>query len=65
MQIETEDGFISLTALAEYLAISIRTVHRIIAGGHLHSLKIGHRRLVRRSAVAIWLADHEQKSAVG
>ncbi len=50
---------VSIQAVAEQLAISSRTVARLIATGDLPSFKIGRRRLVRIEALRAWLAGRE------
>lgn len=48
--------------VAEQLAVSARTIHRLIASGELPSFKIGRRRLVRVAALRSWLAGQEKVS---
>lgn len=60
MQTEADGSLIGITALAEQLALSRRTLHRIVAQGDLPTLKIGRRRLVRLSVVRHWLAGKEK-----
>lgn len=50
---------VSIQAVAEQLAISTRTVARLIANGDLPSVKIGRRRLIRVEALRAWLAGRE------
>ena len=56
---EYEAGFVGLKALADHLAISIRSIHRLVASGALPSVKIGRRRVVSRDAIKDWLSDNE------
>lgn len=50
-------GYVGIKALAAYLSVSTRTVHRLIAGGMLPSIQIGRRRLVSREAARTWLSE--------
>ena len=59
MQTELESALIGITQLAERLALSRRTLDRIVARGDLPTLKIGRRRLIRLSAVRHWLAGKD------
>ena len=51
---------IAVSEAARRLAISSRTIHRLIKRGELPSILIGRRRLIRRSSLAEWLAGREQ-----
>jgi excisionase family DNA binding protein len=46
-----EERMISRDRAAHMLGLSIRTVEKLIRGEHLESVKIGARRLIRRSSV--------------
>ena len=59
MQTEIQDALIGVTQLSERLALSRRTVARILARGELPSLRIGRRRLIRLADLRRWLAGHE------
>ena len=59
MQTEIQDALIGVNQLSERLALSRRTVARILARGELPSLRIGRRRLIRLADLRHWLADHE------
>lgn len=54
---------ISLEKTAESLAISRRTVARLVASGELASVTIGRRRLIRTAALQAWLAGREKHAA--
>jgi excisionase family DNA binding protein len=58
---DIESGFIGLKALAEYLAISLRGVHRMVAAGQIPTVKIGRRRVVSRDAIKDWLASRTER----
>ena len=51
---------LAISEAARRLAISSRTIHRLIQRGELPSILIGRRRLIRRSSLADWLAGREQ-----
>ena len=51
---------IAISEAARRLAISSRTIHRLIKRGELPSILIGRRRLIRRQTLADWLAGLEQ-----
>lgn len=58
--IEQKDEVLNLIEAAEYLRISRRTLHNLIADGDgPPTLTIGRRRLIRRAAIEQWLADRE------
>lgn len=59
MQVEIQDALIGVGQLTERLALSCRTVARILARGELPSLRIGRRRLIRLADLRHWLAGHE------
>ena len=59
MQADIEGSLIGLKHLADKLAVSRRTVHRIIERGELPTLKIGRRRLVRLAELRRWLDGRE------
>ena len=59
MQTEIQDALIGVAQLSERLALSRRTVARILARGELPSLRIGRRRLIRLADLRHWLAGHE------
>ena len=59
MQHELESGFIGIRELANRLAISARSVWRIIERGELNVTRIGRRTLVGKAEVAQWLAGHQ------
>ncbi len=48
--------------VAEQLAVSARTIHRLISSGELPSFKVGRRRLVRVAVLRSWLAGQEMAS---
>lgn len=45
--------------VADRLAVSARTINRMIASGDLPSFKVGRRRLIRVEALRAWLAGRE------
>ena len=54
------DTLLNLNEAADFLRISRRTLHSLIADGDgPPTLTIGRRRLVRRSALEAWLSDRE------
>jgi len=59
MLADIEGSLIGLKHLADKLAVSRRTVHRIIERGELPTLKIGRRRLVRLAELRRWLDGRE------
>lgn len=59
MQHELESGFIGIRDLANRLAISARSVWRIIERGELSVTRIGRRTLVGKAEVAHWLAGQQ------
>lgn len=59
MQIEIEAGLIGIQELAKKLAISSRSVWRIIARGELSVTRIGRLTLIARAEVTKWLADQQ------
>lgn len=59
MQTEIQDALIGVAQLSERLALSRRTVARILARGELPSLRIGRRRLIRLADLRHWLNGHE------
>ena len=62
MQFEAENALIGVKALSEHLAISTRTLHRILKSGTLPSILLGRRRLVRRSALETWLSGMTEQN---
>ena len=56
MQVELESGLIGIQELAKRLAISTRSVWRIIERGELSVTRIGRRTLVAKGEVGKWLA---------
>ena len=56
MQVELESGLIGIRELANKLAISARSVWRIIERGELGVTRIGRRTLISKAEVARWLA---------
>lgn len=50
---------VSIRYVAEQLAISARTVARLIASGELPSMKVGRSRRIRREALRDWLKGRE------
>jgi excisionase family DNA binding protein len=62
MSSDIENGLVGIKFLVGYLALSLRTVHRLIASGALPSIKIGNRRLVRRSALEAWLSGRVEQN---
>ena len=55
---DLESGFIGIGALAEKLAMSKRTIWRIVGRGDLPVTKIGRRTLISIAEVKRWLAGH-------
>ena len=56
---ELESGLIGIRELAIRLAISARSVWRIIERGELRVTRIGRRTLISKAEIAKWLAGHE------
>ena len=52
------DNCLSLDEVASRLALSARTVARLVASGDLASIKIGRRRVIRSSALDTFLDRH-------
>lgn len=50
---------VDIRYVAERLAVSARTIHRLIASGELPSFKIGRRRLIRHEALKAWIQGRE------
>ena len=50
---------LTVSETAEALALSARTVNRMLARHELPSIKIGRRRLIRRDALRTWLDSRE------
>lgn len=50
---------VSIRYVAEQLAISARTVARLIASGELPSMKVGRSRRIRRETLRDWLKGRE------
>ncbi len=59
MQTDISGACIGVSALAEKLGLSSRTVWRILQRNELPSLRIGRRRLVRVADVRNWLSGCE------
>lgn len=59
MQSDIEAGFIGVAHLAEKLALSTRTVWRIIERGELPVKRIGRRTVVPLAEVRKWLGGSE------
>lgn len=58
-----DDSLLTLKEVAEKLAISNRTLARIVSDGSLPTITIRRRRLVSRKSLRDWLAGHERKAA--
>jgi excisionase family DNA binding protein len=57
---EKKDEILNLSEAADFMRISRRTLHSLIADGiGPPTLTIGRRRLIRRTALEAWLADRE------
>ena len=56
---DIEAGFIGIKELADRLAISTRSIWRLIQKGELGVVRIGRRTVIPRAAVAQWLAGRE------
>lgn len=54
---------ITLKEAADALAISSRTVARLVKAGELQSVAIGRRRLIRLATLHAWLAEREKQAA--
>lgn len=52
------DNCLAIDEVANHLAISTRTVARLIAAGALPSVKIGRRRVIRASVLNAFLDNH-------
>lgn len=63
MQYEIESGLIGIRELANRLAISARSVWRIIERGELSVTRIGRRTLVGKAEVSKWLAGRQVSPA--
>lgn len=59
MIVDIEAGYIGIKELAARLAISTRSIWRIIERGELSATRIGRRTLVAKSEVAHWLAGRQ------
>ncbi len=57
MQSDIEAGFIGVAHLAEKLALSTRTVWRIVERGELPVKRIGRRTVIPLADVRKWLGD--------
>ena len=58
--IQKKDEVLSLTEAADFLRISRRTLHHLLATGDAPPvIRIGRRRLIRRAAIEQWLSDRE------
>ncbi|MCH8491520.1 MAG: helix-turn-helix domain-containing protein [Oceanicaulis sp.] len=58
--IEHKDEVLNLNEAADFMRISRRTLHSLIADGiGPPTLTIGRRRLIRRTALESWLRDRE------
>lgn len=56
MLVELESGFIGIRELANRLAISARSVWRIIERGELSVTRVGRRTLISKAEIGKWLA---------
>jgi len=57
---EQKDEILNLSEAADFMRISRRTLHSLIAKSDgPPTLTIGRRRLIRRTALEAWLADRE------
>ena len=56
---DVDAGFIGVGELAAKLAISVRSVWRLIERGEFDVVRIGRRTVIPRAAVARWLAGRE------
>lgn len=52
------DNCLAIDEVANHLALSTRTVARLIATGDLPSVKIGRRRVIRASVLNAFLNSH-------
>lgn len=52
------DNCLALDEVASRLALSARTVARLVASGDLPSIKIGRRRVIRASVLNAFLNSH-------
>jgi excisionase family DNA binding protein len=59
MLADIETGYIGVNELAARLAVSSRSVWRIIERGELSVTRIGRRTLVGKAEVTHWLAGHQ------
>jgi excisionase family DNA binding protein len=59
MLADIEAGYIGVKELAARLAVSSRSVWRIIERGELNVTRIGRRTLLSRAEVARWLAGRQ------
>ena len=55
------DRLLLLDEVAAHLKCSSRQVEKLIAGGHLASLKVGRHRVVRESALADFVEEREHR----
>ena len=56
MQSDALEELLTLDEVAEHLRVSRRSIHRLIAGGELHKVKVGGASRIFRSEVAKYLA---------
>ena len=59
MLVDIEAGYIGIKELAARLAISTRSIWRIIERGELGVVRIGRRTLVAKGEVSKWLAGRQ------
>ena len=51
----TLEPLLSVSTAAEYLAVSVRTVYRLIAAGELHPVRVGARLRIEREDLRAYL----------
>lgn len=54
------DFALSLNEAARRLAVSARTVHRLVAAGELPTVRVGRRRVIRSTTLDGWLRGREK-----